>query len=95
VCGDYVDRDYVPGGANGLVRDNRQVREERMDEQYDKAVEIAKLNGKVSIAMLQRCLSIGYCQASILMQNMQVEGVIGHVRDNDGCYQYVKKEVTL
>lgn len=65
------------------------------DDTYQQAIEIAKLNGHVSISMLQRCLGIGYCQASILMQNMQIDGIIGHVRDQDGRYRYVKKDVTL
>jgi DNA segregation ATPase FtsK/SpoIIIE-like protein len=65
-----------------------------MDERYEKAVAIAKVNGKVSIAVLQRCLNIGYCQASIFMQNMQIDGIIGHT-PRDGMYKYVKKEVTL
>ncbi|MCE5185102.1 MAG: hypothetical protein LLF76_03135 [Planctomycetaceae bacterium] len=62
------------------------------NENYEKAVEIARVNGRVGIALLQTCLRVTYIQASILMQNMQVEGVIGHTADAEGMYRYIQKE---
>jgi hypothetical protein len=48
-----------------------------VDELYDRAVEAAKKQGGMSIALLQRMLSIGRTRAKKLVDMMVAQGVIG------------------
>src|SRR5205085_1954918 len=52
----------------------------RADPLYDKAVQIVAETRKVSTSMIQRRLNIGYNRAAKIVEQMEVEGVIGPAR---------------
>lgn len=52
----------------------------RADPLYDKAVQIVAETRKVSTSMIQRRLNIGYNRAAKIVEQMEIEGVIGPAR---------------
>jgi S-DNA-T family DNA segregation ATPase FtsK/SpoIIIE len=51
--------------------------EESEDERYDEAVEIIRHEGKASVSMLQRKMTIGFARAGRLIDIMERNGVVG------------------
>ena len=58
---------------------------------YEKAIRIAKEDGKVSISYLQRRLCLSYIEAGRMIDQMQQDG---HISDKhkDGIYYQVKEK---
>ncbi len=48
-----------------------------MDELYEQAVEIVRVEGKAQASLLQRKLKIGYARAALLLNLMEENGIIG------------------
>jgi len=61
------DDSLVEGGLDGAIDDGTL---------YKKAVQIVKLEQKVSISYIQRCLRIGYNRAANIIERMEKEGII-------------------
>ncbi|MGB9836925.1 MAG: DNA translocase FtsK, partial [Candidatus Saccharicenans sp.] len=47
------------------------------DELFDKAVELVLATGQASASFLQRKLKLGYARASRIIDQMEIEGIIG------------------
>ncbi|MEM9469189.1 MAG: DNA translocase FtsK 4TM domain-containing protein [Pseudomonadota bacterium] len=65
--------DITGEGLAGLYGDS----EEKVDELYDKAVEIVARERKASTSFIQRHLQIGYNRAARIVEEMEKQGVIG------------------
>ncbi len=57
--------------------DAREERGEEVDELYDRAVEIVAETRNASISYVQRRLKVGYNRAARMIEQMELEGVIG------------------
>jgi len=53
-------------------------------ELYDKAVEIVRRSRRGSVSLVQRNLRIGYSRASMLLEQMEKDGIVGPIGE-DGC----------
>ena len=58
---------------------------------YEKAIRIAKEDGKVSISYLQRRLCLSYYEAGQIIDRMKAAGYISDKR-KDGIYYQVKEK---
>ena len=58
---------------------------------YEKAIRIAKEDGKVSISYLQRRLCLSYIEAGEIIDCMKADGYISDKR-KDGIYYQVKEK---
>lgn len=47
------------------------------DPLYSAAVAVVRTHQKASISLVQRTLQIGYCQAALLLEQMEREGLVG------------------
>jgi len=72
----YDRHDKVVEGPDRLTR--RQMEgDEPEDDRYDEAVEIVTSEGKASVSMLQRKMTIGFARAGRLIDQMEQRGVVG------------------
>ena len=58
---------------------------------YEKAIRIAKEDGKVSISYLQRRLCLSYYEAGRMIDQLQQDGHISD-KNKDGIYYQVKEK---
>jgi len=77
---DAADEGSQPYPWSGLLKDDD------LDELFDKAVELVRKNGKASASFLQRRLRIGYPRAARLMDQLEDEGIIEEV-ENGGRHR--------
>ena len=66
----------VPEEEQAGGQDDGSVDDER-DELLDKAIELARVSGKVSTSLLQRRMRIGYPRAARLMDELEEKSVVG------------------
>ena len=62
------------------MKDESDAREERgedVDEFYDKAIEIVAETRNASISYIQRRLKVGYNRAARMIEQMEIDGIIG------------------
>ena len=72
----YDRHDKVVEGPDRLSR--RQMEgDEPEDDRYEEAVEIVTSEGKASVSMLQRKMTIGFARAGRLIDQMEQRGVVG------------------
>jgi len=62
---------------------------ETMDDLYVRARSVAKIEGKVSVSMLQRRLTIGYTIASRLMDLLDENHQLGPAKKNTALRDYI------
>ena len=55
----------------------KEVRGEDVDELYDRALEIVAETRNASISYIQRRLKVGYNRAARMIEQMEIEGVVG------------------
>jgi S-DNA-T family DNA segregation ATPase FtsK/SpoIIIE len=55
----------------------KEERGEDTDELYDRAIEIVAETGNASISYVQRRLKVGYNRAARMIEQMEIDGVIG------------------
>jgi S-DNA-T family DNA segregation ATPase FtsK/SpoIIIE len=74
--------EYLSAVIEGAEKDDAEITMDNMDNTndaanlYKKAVQIIKLERKVSISYIQRCLRIGYNRAATIVETMEKEGII-------------------
>jgi len=73
----YDRNDKVVEGPDRLTRREMDGDEPSEDDRYDEAVEIVTSEGKASVSMLQRKMTIGFARAGRLVDMMERNGVIG------------------
>ncbi len=72
----YDRKDSVTEGPDRLTR-REMDGDEPDDDRYDEAVEIVTTEGKASVSMLQRKMTVGFARAGRLVDMMERNGVIG------------------
>ncbi|MDQ2952657.1 MAG: hypothetical protein M3R54_10385, partial [Chloroflexota bacterium] len=72
----YDRKEKVTEGPDRLTRRDMDG-EDPEDDRYDEAVEIVSSEGKASVSMLQRKMTIGFARAGRLVDQMEKHGVIG------------------
>lgn len=68
------DEDLVRAGAES---ERAEARGEDVDEMYDQAVEIVSATRNASISYVQRRLKIGYNRSARIIEQMELDGMIG------------------
>jgi S-DNA-T family DNA segregation ATPase FtsK/SpoIIIE len=72
----YDRHEKIVEGPDRLTR--RQMEgDDPEDDRYDEAVEIVTSEGKASVSMLQRKMTIGFARAGRLIDQMEQRGVVG------------------
>ncbi len=72
----YDRKEKVTEGPDRLTR-REMDGDEPDDDRYDEAVEIVTTEGKASVSMLQRKMTVGFARAGRLVDMMERNGVIG------------------
>ena len=62
--------------------EKENVEKEEKDDNYEKAIEVAKKNKRISTSMLQVSLNIPYSEASRIIQKMEDNGLIKSQKGN-------------
>jgi S-DNA-T family DNA segregation ATPase FtsK/SpoIIIE len=72
----YDRKDKVTEGPDRLTRRDAEDGDPE-DDRYEEAVEIILTEGKASVSMLQRKMTIGFARAGRLIDQMEKRGVVG------------------
>lgn len=67
----------IPKKAVAQVSNQPEGVPSRVDELYEPAVKLAYDNDGISLALLKRELKIGYDRAKVLLETMQMQGIVG------------------
>src|SRR6185503_619932 len=73
----YDRHEKVVEGPDRLTRRQLDGGDDPEDDRYDEAVEIVTTEGKASVSMLQRKMTIGFARAGRLIDQMEQRGVVG------------------
>ena len=68
----------------------KEERGEDTDELYDRAIEIVAETGHASISYVQRRLKVGYNRAARMIEQMEIDGVIGPQEGNKPRQVFVR-----
>lgn len=75
-----------------FVRADVDISDEVVDELYDQAVWIAIGHEKASAAMLQRHLQIGFNRAARILEQLEVNGIVGPSNGSEPREVLIKEE---
>ncbi len=63
--------------AGGQEAEERESRDENVDEMYDRAIAIVAETRNASISYIQRRLKVGYNRAARMIEQMEADGIVG------------------
>ncbi|MBI4320676.1 MAG: DNA translocase FtsK 4TM domain-containing protein [Chloroflexi bacterium] len=66
--------------------------EDKKDELYEKAIELARQHRYISTSLIQRRLRVGYNRAARLMEQLEEQGIVGRSEDGRSREVLVKEE---